>query len=821
MSFNIGSVSADITADNSKFIKAFDQSGKAVGNLDKGLDNSQKAQKKFSASLTRISDFVIGGLLVKAVSTATTAVTNFAKETLLSGLDYKKMTDTIQAAGKVSDDVMKRLKKSTLDIGEQTTFSAGEVAAAYRMWQKNGRDLEEGLNGGIEAALKFAQITGSDLSQSVDFATDIMAIYGDRIDKNTDLTKLLVGTTEASKHSGSELAGVFRRTAVAAENFADPIENLGGLIAITDQNFDSAEEQGVALSGMLERFRTSVAQDELGKLGIATRDSNGDMRSYMDIIGDLDGEIAKLGGIKSQAAQDLLKTLFPDKKERKGAEATLKNLGNFQEKMQEIADTPVDELLKKTMGPLERLQSIFNTLQIRFTQLEVNGRPLIDLISDFIMKAGDLVIQLADNVLPIMKEVIEFLINNKDLVIAALVGIGGAILISVVPAIVGMVAAAAPAILLFGAIAGAIGLLYLAIKWMWENDFMGIQGVVGGIVEKAKELWGVLMENLVPALKEVWELIKELWGVIMDKLVPMLEGWLTVMVQLWDNFVSDISPALREFQDELQRLWDVIAPILIPILKDLKEVLIDTLEQVIENRIKPVLAFLQKAFEFILPHAVKFFNGALKGAKQMIGTLADWVSQKSEHIQSLFKNMFQMIGNLIGGDFKAAWENMKNIMKSIGDLDLFSLGKQLMQGFLNGIKSMGGAVMDAAKGIADSAKNAITSALNINSPSRFGIWVGQMTGDGLIGGLNQSESGVEKASEGLTDSLKSGIMQEAIATPTNNMQTINQSSNSTNNNTNNFNISGSQNPMNIAQIIDQRIAQSNRNSRLNSNQAYA
>jgi phage-related minor tail protein len=77
---------------------------------------------------------------------------------------------------------------------------------------------------------------------------------------------------------------------------------------------------------------------------------------------------------------------------------------------------------------------------------------------------------------------------------------------------------------------------------------------------------------------------------------------------------------------------------------------------------------------------------------------------------------------------------------------LYSVGQNVMEGFLNGLASLGGRVLDKARSIADGVKNAVKGALGIASPSKVFMGYGKNVVQGFINGI----SGESRA---LTNSL--------------------------------------------------------------------
>ncbi|MFP9048584.1 tail tape measure protein, partial [Enterococcus faecalis] len=107
-----------------------------------------------------------------------------------------------------------------------------------------------------------------------------------------------------------------------------------------------------------------------------------------------------------------------------------------------------------------------------------------------------------------------------------------------------------------------------------------------------------------------------------------------------------------------------------------------------------------------------------------------------------------IFNNLVQGA-KNAWNNLKrsvsdtveNVKQTFNDMrhiDLFEIGKNIIQGLVNGIGSMIGAVNKKIKEVAGNIKEKIKGALGIHSPSR---WMRDMIGKnivlGVVAGIDQ------------------------------------------------------------------------------------
>jgi len=89
-----------------------------------------------------------------------------------------------------------------------------------------------------------------------------------------------------------------------------------------------------------------------------------------------------------------------------------------------------------------------------------------------------------------------------------------------------------------------------------------------------------------------------------------------------------------------------------------------------------------------------------------------------------------------------------------------SAGRDLIQGLIDGVGAMGGALASAAGTLARQAIDALKRALGIGSPSKVGLAlganVGASIGIGMVGGLEGASGMIASALSGLTASAIGG-----------------------------------------------------------------
>lgn len=108
--------------------------------------------------------------------------------------------------------------------------------------------------------------------------------------------------------------------------------------------------------------------------------------------------------------------------------------------------------------------------------------------------------------------------------------------------------------------------------------------------------------------------------------------------------------------------------------------------------------------------------------------------------------------NGLSGSRNAGKSNADSTRSGISSVSLVSEGRQLINGFISGIKSMAGAVMAAAASIANAAKAKIQSALKIHSPSRVmrdevGVYIPAGLAQGMLANIGAVTNAAQRVAD--------------------------------------------------------------------------
>lgn len=157
--------------------------------------------------------------------------------------------------------------------------------------------------------------------------------------------------------------------------------------------------------------------------------------------------------------------------------------------------------------------------------------------------------------------------------------------------------------------------------------------------------------------------------------------------------------------------------------------------------------------------------GAILGPVSLAVALVNkyWVQIKTFTI-SVFTNIWNRLNNtwndIINTVVNAGttiWTKVQSMWGKINGfltgISLFDIGKNIIQGMIDGVGSMANALMEKIKSIGDGITDKIKEILGIHSPSRVMMDVGFYTGEGLAQGIEETQTRVSQASADLADDV--------------------------------------------------------------------
>nr|DAG83747.1 MAG TPA: Minor tail protein [Caudoviricetes sp.] len=273
----------------------------------------------------------------------------------------------------------------------------------------------------------------------------------------------------------------------------------------------------------------------------------------------------------------------------------------------------------------------------------------------------------------------------------------------------------------------------------WEEAKNNMIAVWNNILEAGANIWSSIqvifdsfLLNTKMAFLNVWTGIKAalsyIWTTISETAVNVFNGIVAYFVETWQNIKQTAIDSWESTKAAVAETWQNMKQGAIDLWNSVKQYFADLWQSTKENAIntwKSIKQGVADAWENTKDAVVNTAKNIVKGAAQAWEDLKTGVSN--------------------------AVESVKNTFDKIRQIDLLQIGKDIINGLINGITSKIEDVKNAVKDIAGSITGKIKDILNIHSPSRVMAQLGVFTSQGLAEGMLDGARYVDRASSQIAD----------------------------------------------------------------------
>lgn len=757
----------------------------------------------------------------------TAAVTGLGTAAVTTAANFESSMSQVQATMGVTKDAMSTVdgqSVNTMDtlselakkMGAETAFSAKECADALNYLALAGYDTQQ-MCDTLPTVLNLAAAGDIDLASASDMVTDAMSALGMGVDESTKMVDQMAKTASSTNTSVAQLGEGILTIGATAKSIKGGTAELNTALGILANNGIKGAEGGTHLRNVILSLQnpTDKAAAQMDALGVSVYDSNGNMRSLNDILGDLN---KSMDGMTSADKANIIATIF-NKTDLASVNALLANTGDTWDSLQssitnsagaaqQMADTQLDNL----QGQITILKSALEGLAISFGELLM---PAIKQIVDWVQKFVDWLNSMDEGTKKVIVTValLAAAIGPVLIVIGKVISAVGTIM-TVVPKIASAISAvktafaalnvtmlANPIVLIIAAITALVAaFIYLwntnegfrqfwidlweGIKqavitaWnaitsflstAWESILSLAQTVWGGISGFFTTLWegikGVFTsawEAISGVMTTIWNTITSIWQSIYDTISPLLEAFRYLFETIFEAIRILIERALTAISQKISEIWNGIVTFLTPILETIKNIFqtvwtaIQTVITTVLTAIKNVVTTIWNAIKTAVTTVLNAIKGVVSSVWNSIKSVVSTVMNAIKStVTSIWNNVKTAIGNTIGQIYNvihSGFEKAVGYVKGLAS-QAFSWGRDLIMGIVNGIKSAVGAVTDAVNGVA----NKIRSVLHFSVPDEgpltdYESWMPDFMA-GLAKGIEQSKSLVAKAMDGVATSM--------------------------------------------------------------------
>lgn len=272
-------------------------------------------------------------------------------------------------------------------VGVETKYTAPQVAEAGKFLAMAGFDVEQ-IKQAVRPISDIALVGDTDLGETADVVTNIMTAYEIPAKQMDNTADILTMTFTKTNTTLLELAESFKYAGTVAHQSGLDFETASAALGVLGDAGLKGSHAGTTLRMMLLNMMnpTKRGQEAWDLLGISTKDKNGNLRNFTDILSELH---EKQQSISSGDFTTLINEMFRVTA-APGALALINNVGKVQE---------VTGLNKNSMGLASNLadekkntiQGLWYQMTSAFTETGMQGfEQMQGAIRDFLQRMIEL-----------------------------------------------------------------------------------------------------------------------------------------------------------------------------------------------------------------------------------------------------------------------------------------------------------------------------------------------------------------------------------------------------------------------------------------------
>lgn len=635
------------------------ESNAALSKIEEVGDKLQTAGDKISGAGQKLLPVTaaVAGLGTAAVKTTADFDTSMSQVQATMGITKDAMSEL----NGESVNTVEALRDLAKQMGSETAFSASDCADAMNYLALAGYDTQE-IYDTLPTVLNLAAAGGIDLASASDMVTDAMSALGMETSEADTMVDQMSKTASTTNTSVAQLGEAILTIGATAKTVKGGTAELNTALGILANNGIKGAEGGTHLRNVILALQspTDKAAACMESLGVEVYDSEGNMRSLNDILGDLN---TSMDGMTSAEKQNIISSIF-NKTDLAAVNSLLSNTGDSWDSLQQsitesggaaqqMADTQLDNL----SGQITILKSALEGLAISFGEILMPKiRAAAKKIQEFVDKLNGMndeqketVVKIAAVVAAIGPMLILFG-KVTSTVGTAMKGFSG--LTKGIAKLGVKIAGSSGSITGLGSALGAVA-----------GPVLAVVAVVGILVAAFVNLWNT-NEEFRDAITGIWDGIKSKFEEFSQGITERLnalgfdfESITEVLSAVWQGFCELLAPV---FEGVFNHIANTLSTVLDVILG-----IVDVFISVFQGDWSGVWEAVKGIFTTMWEGLVSWFENILNTLKGVADVVLGWFGTSWDEVWNSVSNTFTNIWNGITTFFSDTWETIKNVV-SVG-----------------------------------------------------------------------------------------------------------------------------------------------------------
>lgn len=744
----------------------------------------------------------------------TAGITALGTAAVKTTADFDSSMSQVQATMGITKDAMSDLNGesvNTMDalrdlakqMGSETAFSASECADAMNYLALAGYDTQE-IYDTLPTVLNLAAAGGIDLASASDMVTDAMSALGMETSEADTMVDQMAKTASSTNTSVAQLGEGILTIGATARTVKGGTAELNTALGILANNGIKGAEGGTHLRNVILSLQnpTDKAASQMEALGVSVYDSEGNMRSLNDILGDLN---TSMEGMTAQEKANIISQIF-NKTDLSAVNALLANTGDTWDELQQsiidsggaaqqMADTQLDNL----SGQLTLLKSALEGLAISFGEIlmpmvrsavekiqafvdKLNGmsdaqRETIIKIMAFAAALGPLLIILGKTISTVGTTMKTFSSLTKGVAKLGVKIAGSSGSITSLGSALGAVAG--PVL----AVVAIVAVLVAAFKHLWDTneEFRNaITGIWEGIKSKFEEFGAAITERLNALgfdFQNIVEVLKAVWDGFCQVLAPVFEAAFsvisTVLGTVLDVIVGILDVFIGLFTGNWSQMWNGIKEIFSGIWNGVTGILTAAFDM-LRGIADVFLGWFGTSWDALWTSVTTFFSNIWNGIVSFFTGIWETIKNVVQTGIMFIGAILQAAFDIITLPFRFIWENCKEIIITVWDAikntvsTVINAISTVISTVLNAIKTVFTTVWTAisttVSTVLNSIKTTVTTVFNAIKSVATTVWNGIKTAiTTVVDGIKSKVSSAFEAVKSTVSSVFNGIKSTATS----------------------------------------------------------